>query len=334
MSADARLVGLFALYADRAWCLKPESMDVLLAALENGVVAAADLPAERPQTRKNKSVAIVPLHGMIRPTGATGLIEMLMGAGGGLDEFRANLRMAVADPSVSRVVLDVNSPGGLVDQVPETAAEVRRLREQKPITAVANTQAASAAYWIASQADELITTPSGELGSIGAFSLHTDKSGALEKEGLDVTVMSAGRYKSEGNPYGPLDDEAREARQAKVDRYYEMFVRDVSQGRRTSPDEVRGGYGEGRTLIAEDAVTAGLADGVGTLHDVVGHALQAGTDEPQRQQITAESASAMAAAAMDLGLIVAKPSVSPEADASDGAHRLEHDDQSSERAAR
>ncbi|MCC7371633.1 MAG: S49 family peptidase, partial [Chloroflexi bacterium] len=128
---------------------------------------------------------------------------------------------------------------------------------------------ASAAYWIASSADEIVVTPSGEVGSIGVFTAHEDISAALEAEGVTVTLISAGKYKTEGNPFEPLSEEARGAIQARVDDYYSMFVRAVARGRGVKPADVRGGFGQGRVVGADEAVRLGMADRVGTMAQTV-----------------------------------------------------------------
>jgi len=185
------------------------------------------------------------------------------------DRFSGLLQAAAKDQSVTRIVIDVDSPGGAVAGVPELAAEIRAARGAKPITAVANGLAASAAYWLATQADEVVITPSGEVGSIGVFAAHIDMSRALDQAGITPTLISAGKYKTEGNPYQPLSDEARAAIQARVDDFYGMFVKDVAKGRGVSVDAVRFTFGEGRTVGARQAVDLGMADRVATLAEVL-----------------------------------------------------------------
>lgn len=211
---------------------------------------------------------VIPLKGVITPHAS--LFSLLFGgADGSLDTFRRSFRNAMGDSEVGTVVLDVDSPGGLVDLVPETAAEIRKARESKKIVAVSNPLTASAAYWLASQADEIVVTPSGESGSIGVYATHQDISGALDKAGIKPTLISAGKYKVEGNPYEPLDEEAQQAIQDSVDEYYGMFVKDVAAGRGVKVSEVKAGYGEGRTLTAGKALEANLVDRVDTLESTV-----------------------------------------------------------------
>jgi signal peptide peptidase SppA len=225
-------------------------------------LAAAATPA-RSTPRIQGGVAVLALRGLITP--ASSLLSLLFGgSAGGLAGFRADLQAALDNDDARSILINVDSPGGLVDQVPETAAAILAARDDKPIVAVANTLAASAAYWLASQAHEVVTTTSGELGSIGVYQVHEDVSGALENDGVKVSIISAGRYKAEANPFEPLADEARDYQQQVVDDYYSQFVNAVAQGRGVDADDVRDGYGQGRVLTAKRAVNAGLADRVAT----------------------------------------------------------------------
>jgi len=280
------IVGILAKYAGRPWALRPESLEVLMSALDVEVSASylEIEPAEQTYTIEN-GAAIVNLHGVITPS--SGPLGALLGFGGGLDQFRKNLLEAAEDPKAERIILDVNSPGGLTDQVPETASLIRDVREHKPITAVANTQAGSAAYWLASQANEVVVTPSGEVGSIGAYMIHTDVSGALEQGGISVTITSAGKYKTEGNRFEPLTAEAMEARQRKVDDMYAMFVDDVAAGRDASPRKVRNAFGEGRMVLAGQAIAEGLADRVAPITDVIGEVPPARRAARRRERMAA-----------------------------------------------
>ena len=224
----------------------------------NGKVQAAD----------DTHVQVIGLKGVLRPSPSM-LALLFGGGGGGLMAFRSDLRKAVADPKVSAIVMDVDSPGGFVDLIPETAAEIRAARATKPVVAVANTTAGSAAYWLASQASQLVASPSAEVGSIGVYQLHEDISQALANEGVNVTIVKAGKYKVEGHPFAPLDEAAAEAMQADVNGYYDMFTADVAKGRGVTQDEVKNGYGEGRMVRAAPAVKMGLADRVEQLGETV-----------------------------------------------------------------
>lgn len=243
------------------------------------------------------AVAVVPIYGLIAPR--ANLMTEISG-GTSLQRLWAALDQAAADPAVASILLDVNSPGGSIDLLPETAAKIRAARQRKRVVAVANTTAASAAYWLASQADELVVTPSGSVGSIGVLAAHDDLSAAQEKAGVRTTLISAGRYKTEGNPYEPLGEEARAALQAMVDDFYAMFVADVARGRGVDRSAVRSGFGEGRMVLARQAVEAGMADRVDTFESTLARLARgrrsrssaSALDEPEPGVAAAEPAEA------------------------------------------
>jgi len=251
--------------------------------------AAVEAARRRSEPRRagGGAVALMSLYGVIAPRAS--MINSLSGPSGtGLDEFSQTLQAAVDDPEVGSVVIDVNSPGGSVDMVPETVARIRRAREQKPIYAVANTDAASAAYWLASQATELSVTPSGMVGSIGVYAAHQDVSAKLEMEGRKTTLISAGKYKVEGNPFEELSAEARESIQTMVSGYYDWFVDDVGRGRGVKASAVRSGFGEGRMVGAKAALAEGMVDRVETLEETIHRAMRGGGRARPAQATSAE----------------------------------------------
>jgi capsid assembly protease len=213
-----------------------------------------------------RAIAIIPIVGTL--VQRAGMMEQTSGAVS-TEQISRALRAALADNTVGSIILDMDSPGGAVNGIPELAEEIYRAREQKPILAVANTLAASAAYWLATAAGELSVSPSAEVGSIGVFAVHQDVSKAAEIEGVKTSYISAGKYKTEANPYEPLGDEARAAIQARVDDYYGMFTKGVARGRGVPLEQVRNGFGEGRVVGARQAVELGMADRVETIDEVI-----------------------------------------------------------------
>lgn len=270
--------------------MKPRAFDLAEFEIEfEASMEADELEAQRRKRSELHSkgdVAVIPLKGVLRPQ--VSLLALLFGMGSGLNRFRDNLTQAAADDDIGAIIMDVDSPGGLTDQIPETAALIRGAREKKPVIAVANTLAASAAYWLASQADEVVVTPSGEVGSIGVYMEHADISASLEAQGIKPTLISAGKYKIEGNPYEALDDDALEFMQQGVDDMYDLFVSDVARGRDASVTEVRNGYGEGRVLTAKRAVSAKLADRIDTLDATISRVAGKPGRRPSRQEEPAE----------------------------------------------
>ena len=254
----------------QVWAIHPAALQRMIADLELLGEAEVSVRPEAAQPSPRSitgGVAVIPVYGSISHRAS--LWSMFFG-GTSTQRLSNELSGALADPAVSRIVLDVDSPGGTVDGVMEVVNEIFEARDRKPITAVANAQAASSAYWIASQASELVVTPSGEVGSIGVFALHADFSKALEMAGIKTTFIKAGKYKTEGNSYEPLSEEAREYFQSRVDSYHSDFVKAVARGRGVTADKVRHDFGQGRMVGADEAVSKGMADKVMTLGTAIG----------------------------------------------------------------
>jgi len=230
------------------------------------VTLAHDAAKHRPRRAGAGAIAVLNLFGVIAQR-----MNMIMQSSGGTSTelFAAAFRQAVDDPKIGAIILNVDSPGGNVSGVGELAAAIFNARGDKPIIAVANSLAASAAYWIASAADELVVTPSGTVGSIGVIALHENIEGALEQAGTKVTMISAGKFKTEGHPFGPLDDEAIAAIQESVDDFYDQFVDSVARHRGVRAGTVRNGFAQGRLATAKRAVDFGMADRVATFDETL-----------------------------------------------------------------
>jgi len=250
---------------ERIWAL-PESY--LLAYTEAAGGGSAPLDAAAPGSRMNPAgaIAVIGVNGPIayRPNIFTALF-----GGSAVTTTRSYLRDALADESVSAIVMSFNTPGGDVTGITELASEIRAARGKKPIIAQVDAMAASAGYWLASSCDVIVATPSGLVGSIGVITAHVDESERLAKDGRKVTIISAGKYKSEGTSVAPLSDDALVAIQARVDEAYNVFVGDVAKGRNTKASDVRNGYGEGRCLSAVAAKAAGLIDRIATMDETL-----------------------------------------------------------------
>ncbi|WP_035384493.1 S49 family peptidase [Ferriphaselus sp. R-1] len=213
-------------------------------------------------------IAVLPLYGVVTQRG--NMVDDVSGPGSVSTQlFATALRDAIADPAVGSILIDIDSPGGSVYGVAELADEIAAARSQKPVVAIANSLAASAAYWIGAQATELYVTPGGEVGSIGVWQAHFDYSEAMAAEGVKPTLISAGKFKVEGNPYAPLDDEARSFLQSRTDDYYAAFTKAVAKGRGVAISQVREGMGQGRVLGADAALAENMVDGISTFSDAI-----------------------------------------------------------------
>ena len=180
-------------------------------------------------------------------------------------EIGEAIAAAMADPTVRGVVLDVDSAGGEVGGLFDLVEQIGAIKaaSAKPLWAVANESALSAAYAIASAADRVYVTRTGEIGSVGVVAVHIDESGADAKAGLSWTFVFAGERKVDGNAHEPLSERARAAIQADVDRLYAELCALVAANRGLTPETVRGT--QAAVYRGELAIRAGLADRVGTL---------------------------------------------------------------------
>lgn len=266
------------------WALMPERLQAMTAVLSRW--SQGEPPSDKTMfqinadrmirdTRKQmaaantgSNIAVLPLYGVV--TQRANMVDDISGPGcTSTQQFSAALQQLLADNSVSQILIDIDSPGGSVYGVSELAHEIIQARAQKPVIAIANSLAASAAYWIGCSASEFYVTPGGEVGSIGVWQAHFDYSKAFEEDGVKPTLISAGKFKVEGNPYVPLDEQAQAFMQSRVDDYYNAFIQAVSVGRGVSIKDVQSGMGEGRILGAQAALAQNMVDGVATFDEVL-----------------------------------------------------------------
>lgn len=278
------MLRLLAEFYTTPWALDPAIHAQMEAILERWATGVRLNPTEiqaaignAPQATANRraqagaasagNIAVIPVYGVLTHRAHAMQVSTTMTS---TEALGNTLRAAANNPDVSSIIMDIDSPGGSVFGVQEVGDVIQSLRGSKPIIAVANAQAASGAYWIASQADEVVVTPSGAVGSIGAFMKHTDASAKMERDGIKNTYVYAGKYKVEGNPDGPLEGEGLAHAQGMVDSFYTAFVRAVAKGRGVSVETVRGeAFGQGRMVLARDAVASGMANRVATLDQVI-----------------------------------------------------------------
>jgi signal peptide peptidase SppA len=218
----------------------------------------------RPARGQSGSIAVLPISGtLVRRTGGMDAMSGLQS----YDDIRGMLRTAMAAREVAGIVLDVDSPGGEIAGLADLADEIRSAAAHKPIFALADDHAFSAAYWLASAASKVFVTQTGGVGSIGIIAMHLDRSGFDQKAGLAYTPVFAGAQKNDFSPHGPLSERAKAVLKADVDRVHGMFVNAVARNRQLPAAKVRGT--EAALYLGADAVKAGLADEVGTLDDAV-----------------------------------------------------------------
>jgi signal peptide peptidase SppA len=210
--------------------------------------------------RIDNRVATVPVHGvLVRRAGQIAPDSTPLQS---YESVGRILRAAQADNRVGGVLLDIDSPGGEAGGVFDLARVIRQAGQLKPIWAMANDDALSAAYVLASAADRIWSTQTAALGSLGVVALHADQSAFDAAEGIKYTYLYRGARKIDANPHGPLSDEGQQAIQGEVDRLYDKLVDIVAEHRGITPGRIRNQ--EAAVYFGENATGAGLVDQIGT----------------------------------------------------------------------
>ena len=279
--------------------------------------ARAAVPQLAPIGNGNKSVAVVSVKGV-----ALYGVELQPFAFS-TARLAETVTALAADPQIAGIVLDINSPGGVVTGTPEAADAIYAARQRKPVVAFVDPLAASAAYWIASQASAIVMVGSGDVGSIGVFLLHVDFSAALEMSGVKPTFIFDGKFKTEGNPYQPLSQAAQEYLQGQVATVGTDFRRAVARGRGLSTATVAADFGQGRTLTARDALRAKMVDRVGDLALAVRLAAGGGRSSFPASPSAALSANEREAEALRHRLELLSPDTAEDREARARRRRLE-----------
>ncbi|TFW56253.1 S49 family peptidase [Bradyrhizobium sp. MOS001] len=184
------------------------------------------------------------------------------------DRVKRAVLAADRDEEVTSVILDIDSPGGAAAGAFECADVISSVAKRRPVVAVCNQMACSAAYALAAAASRIVAAPSAIVGSIGVIALHVDYSRNLDAHGITPTLIHAGAHKADGNPYEPLADDVRADIQREIDRYMTLFVSSVA-AHRPSLTEKAIRATEARTYIGAEAVAVGLVDSVGTIESVI-----------------------------------------------------------------
>jgi signal peptide peptidase SppA len=250
-------------------------LDVILSVLGSRVglsdlsVPIGFAPPDRNAAQSESSagqsgIAVIPIYGtLVRRTQG-------LEAQSGLTSYAGiamALDTALADPSVAAILLDIDSPGGESSGVFDLADRIRAATAIKPVWAVANDMAFSAAYALGSAASRLIVSRTGGVGSIGVIAMHVDQSVKDQQDGIAYTAVFAGDRKNDLNPHAPISGEAHSFLQGEVNRIYDLFATTVAKHRGMGVNTIKGT--QAALFFGTDAVASGLADDVGTLDDAI-----------------------------------------------------------------
>ena len=210
-------------------------------------------------------VAIVPVQGV--------LVDVMSYGGApwatGYNVLQVQIEHALVNPRVRAIAFDMNSVGGMVDgcfELVEWMHEAKAAAE-KPIAAIVNTQAFSAAYAIASAADSISAPATGGVGSIGVVMVHFEYAGAFKAAGITATVIAAGKHKADGNPYQALPDRVEADLSETAEEFRRIFADTVAKGRSGAGLTAKAAlateaYSYARPSKIEEARRLGLIDAV------------------------------------------------------------------------
>ncbi len=183
-------------------------------------------------------------------------------------EFLDDLEKYAKEPEIKGVLIQINSPGGVVGPSQEIYSEIKRVREQykKPVVASVSSLAASGAYYSAVAADKIVTNPGSMLGSIGVIMEFANLEKLYEFAKIKRYVIKTGAYKDSGAEYRDMRDDEKMLFQELANEVLLQFKTAVAQSRKL-PLETVSKIADGRVFTGEKAVAMGLADQIGTLTD-------------------------------------------------------------------
>lgn len=260
-------------YFSFPWAIEPSRFDALYSS-----VKSVDLHAHVHSTKA---------RGRLKPSGSGGTLSRLkngtvvIGLAGTLLKApssildststvwaRRQLRLAANNNDVRAILLHIDSPGGIVAGVEDLAQDVAAAAKRKPLHAFIADMGASAAYWVASQASKVFANDNALVGSIGVFTVLTDRSEQFDRAGVKVHVIRAGQFKGVGTPGTEITDEHLAHRQQLINDLNGFFVAAVSRGRKLTGQKLND-IVDGRVHVGHEAAQLGLVDGIKSLDEVL-----------------------------------------------------------------
>ncbi|WP_264688727.1 S49 family peptidase [Wolbachia endosymbiont (group B) of Catoptria pinella] len=207
--------------------------------------------------------AIIPIHGIL--TKKPGAFDEMLGMTS-YEQIEVQVKQALEDSSIETILLDIDSPGGEVNGIFDLADFIYSARAKKRIVALANDDAYSAAYAIASSAEKIFLTRTSGVGSIGVIASHIDQSGFDEKCGIKYTTIFTGKRKNDLNPHEPISSESLKSLEEEVNRLYEILTELIARNRGLSVQAIKNT--EAGLYFGKNAIEVGLADGITILSSI------------------------------------------------------------------
>lgn len=268
------------------WAITAEGLELVLAvaARENDVSIEA-LEAYRakhvPTAERLERRGPVAILNVVGPMFRRANLFTAISGATSYDVLRRDLQVALDDPELKAVVLNIDSPGGTVNGVDELAKAIYAARSQKPVVAYVGGTGASAAYWLASAASEIVVSDAAIVGSIGVRMVATDTTEADRKAGRVEFISS----QSPGKRSDVTTDDGRARIQRTVDALADVFIAAVAKGRGVSIKQVVEGFGGGDVLVGKAAVAAGMADRLGSFEQVIAELAGGRTPRPSIRRV-------------------------------------------------
>ncbi len=270
------------LFFMRPWAVKEDILKVISEIMERHIrgekLSTEDILAKIGTDKKEAAdyeikggVAYIPIYGVISKRSKM-VRNISQPLGTSVQEIQGDLKSALKDDTVEKIVLDIDSPGGSVDGIAELSDMIFNARTQKPIIAYANGMMCSAAYWLGSSAEKIYASKSAAVGSIGVYSVIEDWTVANHNAGIKTEVIRSGKHKAAGHPDKPFTQEDRDLIQEEVNTYYDLFV-DAIKRNRAMADEAAEKVATGKVFIGQKALDVGLVDAIedfDTLSDSLG----------------------------------------------------------------
>lgn len=255
--------------ANEPWAISQSGLELVVAVASKGEILGEirDLALAARDGKPLDNARAVRLHGDVAAIPISGPLfrhaDLLTDLSGATSyaTLRKDLQAALDNPAVRAIVLDIDSPGGEATGVSELSRAIYEARGQKPIKAYVGGAAASAAYWIASAADEVVISDTAILGSIGVMAVYPKADDAGEIE----FVSSQSPYKNAK----PGTDAGKAKIQGRIDALAAVFVSAVAKNRGVSEARVLGDFGKGDVFVGAAAIKAGLADRLGSLESLL-----------------------------------------------------------------
>lgn len=252
-----------------AWAKKQLNMNIVMAMpsarmMEDDGDEALDLDPPTPDPVYGGGVAVIPVYGvLVSRIGQLDMCETMTA----YESLRSQIQCALDDAGISHIILDIDSCGGSVAGCMELADFIYGCRGIKPITALVNFKAFSAAYLIASACDEIVMSETSGAGSIGVIMQHADLSKANEMEGISYTTIFIGNHKNDGDPNQPLTDQARAVMEQRCKVAYDQFTGRVAKYRNLDVKAVIAT--QAGLYFGQEAIDSGLADRIEAPQDAV-----------------------------------------------------------------